>query len=319
MPRARSPVGDRGSHAQHTFPTTVDTLHSALPPIFRRKVESLTVFKGSYSLARNSDESHTAIPDTAPGTQERSVRLHIIEQKADPEQMLLPYLRRKCILLYGWNVERIAKAHGSQCGFCSPGMVMSVYSLLRNHPEPTMEQIYEALGGNLCRCTGYRAILDGCKTLCKEPNCCKLEQNGQPDHDQRDNLMIQNNSPRSLVFQGEKVKWITVFNLEELLDLKVKYPEAPLMVGNTSIGPEIKSKGVFYPVIISIGRIPDLNIVKYTKDGLSIGAACTLSMLKETLEEAVSQLPYEKTKTFRVLLQQLKSLAGQQIRNVAVC
>ncbi|KAG9473348.1 hypothetical protein GDO78_016493, partial [Eleutherodactylus coqui] len=63
--------------------------------------------------------------------------------------------------------ERIAKAHGSQCGFCSPGMVMSMYSLLRNHPEPTMEQIYEALGGNLCRCTGYRAILDGCKTFCK--------------------------------------------------------------------------------------------------------------------------------------------------------
>ncbi|XP_073502610.1 aldehyde oxidase-like isoform X1 [Phyllobates terribilis] len=328
----------------------------------------------------------------------------IIEQKADPEQMLLPYLRRKlnltgtkygcgeggcgsctvmvshihpvskkirhysanaCLLpvcsVYGAAIttvegiggttsrlhpvqERIAKAHGSQCGFCSPGMVMSVYSLLRNHPEPTMEQIYEALGGNLCRCTGYRAILDGCKTLCKEPNCCKLEQNGQLDHDQRDNittlflnkedllpvdptqelifppeltLMMQKKSPQSLVFQGEKVKWITVFNLEELLDLKVKYPEAPLMVGNTSIGPEIKSKGVFYPVIISIGRIPDLNIVKYTKDGLCIGAACTLSMLKETLEEAVSQLSYEKTKTFRVLLQQLKSLAGQQIRNVA--
>ncbi|XP_073407554.1 aldehyde oxidase-like isoform X2 [Dendrobates tinctorius] len=328
----------------------------------------------------------------------------IIEEKADPEQMLLPYLRRKlnltgtkygcgeggcgsctvmishthpvskkihhysanaCLLpicsLYGAAIttvegiggttsrlhpvqERIAKAHGSQCGFCSPGMVMSIYSLLRNHPEPTMEQIYEALGGNLCRCTGYRAILDGCKTLCKEPNCCKLEQNGQPDHNQRDNmttlfvnnedlvpvdptqelifppelaLMIQNKSPQSLVFQGEKVKWITVFNLEELLDLKVMYPEAPLMVGNTSLGLEIKSKGVFYPVIISIGKIPDLNIVKYTKDGLSIGAACTLSMLKETLEEAVSELSYEKTKTFRVLLKQLKTLAGQQIRNVA--
>ncbi|XP_056392196.1 aldehyde oxidase-like isoform X2 [Hyla sarda] len=241
--------------------------------------------------------------------------------------------------------ERIAKAHGSQCGFCSPGMVMSMYSLLRNHPEPTMEQIYEALGGNLCRCTGYRAILDGCKTFCKELNCCNAEQkSGQPEHDLENNittslftkeeflpldtsqelifppeliLMTQKQSSRSLVFQGEKVKWITVFHLEELLDLKVRYPEAPLLVGNTTIGPEIKFKGVFHPVIISIERIPDLNIVKHAKDGISIGAACTLSILKDTLVEAVSQFSEEKTKIFRVLLQQLKTLAGQQIRNVA--
>lgn len=44
--------------------------------------------------------------------------------------------------------ERIAKAHGSQCGFCTPGMVMSMYTLLRNKPHPTMEDIREALGGN---------------------------------------------------------------------------------------------------------------------------------------------------------------------------
>uniref|UniRef100_A0A4W5RLZ0 Aldehyde oxidase 6 n=1 Tax=Hucho hucho TaxID=62062 RepID=A0A4W5RLZ0_9TELE len=61
--------------------------------------------------------------------------------------------------------ERIAKAHGSLCGFYTPGMVMSMYTLLRNKPHPTMEDITEALGGNLCRCTGYRPIIDGCKTF----------------------------------------------------------------------------------------------------------------------------------------------------------
>ncbi|VCW79042.1 unnamed protein product, partial [Gulo gulo] len=45
--------------------------------------------------------------------------------------------------------ERIAKCHGTQCGFCTPGMVMSIYTLLRNHPEPSLEQITEALGGRL--------------------------------------------------------------------------------------------------------------------------------------------------------------------------
>ncbi|KAM9305618.1 aldehyde oxidase 1-like [Gastrophryne carolinensis] len=331
----------------------------------------------------------------------------ITERKADPEEMLLPYLRRKlqltgtkygcggggcgactvmishihpvtkkiihysvvaCLLpicsLHGAAVttvegigssttklhpiqERIAKAHGSQCGFCSPGMVMSMYSLLRNHPEPTMEQIYEAFGGNLCRCTGYRPIIDGCKTFCKELNCCKQElsmHNGQANNDEEGEistlhlnteecllldpsqelifppeliLMSSKKNLRTLVFQGEKVKWITVFNLEELLKLKVNYPQAPLVVGNSSLGPEIKFKGAFHPVLISIGKIDDLHSVEYTKDGISVGAACTLSTLKDIMNDAVTDLPEEKTKTFRALLQQLKTLAGQQIRNVA--
>ena len=59
--------------------------------------------------------------------------------------------------------ERIAKAHGSQCGFCTPGFVMSMYALLRNTPKPTPDQIEAALDGNQCRCTGYRPIVQGFK------------------------------------------------------------------------------------------------------------------------------------------------------------
>uniref|UniRef100_A0A4W6FUD7 Xanthine dehydrogenase n=1 Tax=Lates calcarifer TaxID=8187 RepID=A0A4W6FUD7_LATCA len=61
--------------------------------------------------------------------------------------------------------ERIAKAHGSQCGFCTPGIVMSMYALLRNNPTPKMADMEEAFQGNLCRCTGYRPILEGYKTF----------------------------------------------------------------------------------------------------------------------------------------------------------
>ena len=63
--------------------------------------------------------------------------------------------------------ERIAKAHGSQCGYCTPGFVMSMYSLLRNNSLPTQNELERAFDGNLCRCTGYRAILDGYKTFTK--------------------------------------------------------------------------------------------------------------------------------------------------------
>ncbi|XP_023281444.1 xanthine dehydrogenase/oxidase-like, partial [Seriola lalandi dorsalis] len=61
--------------------------------------------------------------------------------------------------------ERIARAHGSQCGFCTPGIVMSMYALLRNNPTPKMADVEEAFQGNLCRCTGYRPILEGYKTF----------------------------------------------------------------------------------------------------------------------------------------------------------
>lgn len=73
--------------------------------------------------------------------------------------------------------ERIAKLHGSQCGFCTPGIVMSLYALLRNAYDPEtrtyrlseeMVELEGALDGNLCRCTGYKPILDAAKSFVKE-------------------------------------------------------------------------------------------------------------------------------------------------------
>ncbi|XP_054835162.1 xanthine dehydrogenase/oxidase isoform X1 [Eublepharis macularius] len=74
--------------------------------------------------------------------------------------------------------ERIAKSHGSQCGFCTPGIVMSMYTLLRNQSEPKMEEIEDAFQGNLCRCTGYRSILEGYRTFAKDWKCCGKNVNG---------------------------------------------------------------------------------------------------------------------------------------------
>eukprot|EP01029_Cantina_marsupialis_P026769 TRINITY_DN727_c0_g1_i1.p1 TRINITY_DN727_c0_g1~~TRINITY_DN727_c0_g1_i1.p1 ORF type:complete len:805 (-),score=300.72 TRINITY_DN727_c0_g1_i1:98-2404(-) len=66
--------------------------------------------------------------------------------------------------------ERIARLHGSQCGFCTPGIVMALYALLRNNPTPSRKEIEENFDGNLCRCTGYRPILDAAKTFAKDKN-----------------------------------------------------------------------------------------------------------------------------------------------------
>lgn len=74
--------------------------------------------------------------------------------------------------------RRLANGFGSQCGFCTPGMTMSLYAALRNHPDATAAQLQMCLDGNLCRCTGYRPILDVARSLgcggCagSEGSCC---------------------------------------------------------------------------------------------------------------------------------------------------
>ncbi|XP_030627213.1 aldehyde oxidase 5 [Chanos chanos] len=333
----------------------------------------------------------------------------IVERNADPEEMLLGYLRRRvglmgtkygcgsggcgactvmlsryeplcdavlhysvnaCLLpicsLHGQAIvtvegigstktklhpvqERIAKAHGSQCGFCTPGMVMSMYTLLRNQPQPTMEDIREALGGNLCRCTGYRPIIDGFKTFCEASACCQNGESGRtccmenintvrndmseelfnmddalPLDSSQDlifppqlTLMARKQGDGRLCFQGNRVKWISPADLKDLVKLKAEYPDAPLMVGNTDIGPKMIVKGVLHPLIIYGGRISELRTIKWGNNGVTVGSACSLSTLKEVLQTAVSELDPNKTRVYQALLQPLLCLAGKQIRNMA--
>lgn len=200
--------------------------------------------------------------------------------------------------------ERIAKCHGTQCGFCTPGMVMSIYTLLRNHPEPTLSQLTEALGGNLCRCTGYRPIIDACKTFCKTSGCCQgkenevccLDQgiNGLPEFEEGNETshklfseeeflpldptqelifppelvtMAEKQPQRTRIFGGDRMTWISPVTLKELLEAKVKYPQAPVVMGNTSVGPDVKFKGIFHPVVISPDSIEEMSIVNYTDNG----------------------------------------------------
>ncbi|XP_054578921.1 aldehyde oxidase 4-like isoform X2 [Eptesicus fuscus] len=249
--------------------------------------------------------------------------------------------------------ERLAKCHGTQCGFCSPGMAMSIYTLLRNHPEPTPEQIMEALGGNLCRCTGYRPIIESGNTFCMASTVCQMKGSGKccMDQEERSSVkgqekictklynedefqpldpsqepifppelirMAEDPSKRRLTFQGERTTWMTPVTLNDLLELKANYPKAPLVMGNTTVGPGIKFKDEFHPVFISPFGLPELYFVDSTDNGgVTIGAGYSLAQLNDTLHFIVSEQPKEKTKTYRALLTHLRTLAGVQIRSMA--
>ncbi|XP_029140847.1 aldehyde oxidase isoform X3 [Protobothrops mucrosquamatus] len=247
--------------------------------------------------------------------------------------------------------ERLAKCFGSQCGFCTPGMVMSMYSLLRNHPEPSMEQIVASLDGNLCRCTGYRPIMDSFSAFSSE--CCPLAGSGKCCMEKEKRLMYfekikaktvvvfspekfyprdptqdyifppelmrmaEENRRKTLVFNGNRTTWISPASLKELLQLKATYLQAPLVIGNTSVGLDRKLLDVYHPLFLHPVRVPELHVTSIKDNGILIGAATSFAQLRDFLLSIVSELPTEKTKIYCTLLKQLRTLAGEQIRSLA--
>ncbi|NXY85208.1 AOXB oxidase, partial [Alcedo cyanopectus] len=209
------------------------------------------------------------------------------------------------------------------------------------------------ISGNLCRCTGYRPIIDSYKAFAEETTCCQLRGTGQccleqeelesssstggqilsglcspeefPPVDPTQEFIFppelmriaQEQQRTTLIFNGKRTSWISSPSLMELLELKAKYPNAPLVVGNTSVGLQKTLHGGYHPIILHPVRIPEMHGVSSTDDGLVIGAACCLAQLRDILLETVPKLPAEKTKTYQALLQHLRTLAGEQIRSMA--
>ncbi|RKP08720.1 molybdopterin binding aldehyde oxidase/xanthine dehydrogenase [Thamnocephalis sphaerospora] len=224
--------------------------------------------------------------------------------------------------------ERIAQMHGSQCGFCTPGIVMSLYTLLRNNPNPSEETIEETFDGNLCRCTGYRPILDAAKTVCTTKRCNRAMTYFNAQYDPTQEILFPPaliqyaqstlgvGARRSLVFAGKRTAWHRPTTLQELLQLKKTHPEAKLIAGNTEIGIEVKFKHMHYPVLVQVSDLPDLCGVSVDDEGVTLGAGATLQRIQDFLASQVLTQDHERTEALRAMLSNLKWFAGRQIRSV---
>ncbi|KAK6925645.1 Aldehyde oxidase/xanthine dehydrogenase, a/b hammerhead [Dillenia turbinata] len=267
--------------------------------------------------------------------------------------------------------ESLARSHGSQCGFCTPGFVMSVYALLRScQTPPSEEQIEESLAGNLCRCTGYRPIVDafrvfaktddtlytdrsstglqegeftcpstgkpcscGPKSVCNKdtggnslacgPSCRPVSYNEVDGSTYTDKelifppeLLLRKLTPLNMKGFGG-LKWYRPLKLQHLLELKARYPDAKLVVGNTEVGIEMRLKKIDYKVIVSVAYIPELNTLRIKDDGLEIGAAVRLSEFRKVLKKVAAERAAYETSACKAFMEQIKWFAGTQIRNVA--
>eukprot|EP00924_Labyrinthula_sp_SR-Ha-C_P015854 snap_masked-scaffold_4-processed-gene-11.29-mRNA-1 protein AED:0.00 eAED:0.00 QI:0/-1/0/1/-1/1/1/0/1317 len=218
--------------------------------------------------------------------------------------------------------KTLAEGHGSQCGFCTPGFVMSLYNAYNKkkhcasacsgasaNTEEKEVDIENCFDGNLCRCTGYRPIIEAADKLLYAENNENGKLNGLHNVDN-----LGQGTETNVIF-GDGKKWYIPKTTAELLELKSLYPQAKLIAGNTEVGVENRFKHTSNPIQIFIKDVKELSYVKIEDDTLLVGGAATLSTLQKVLKAA--NLQNYQTQTSKAIVSMLTYFASNQIRNAA--
>jgi len=205
--------------------------------------------------------------------------------------------------------QAIVNTHGSQCGFCTPGFVISLFALYKNNPDPTRREIDEALAGNLCRCTGYLPIIEAAQTMYQLPTGVNwLAQSCADDPaDTRRIERLKSIQRDSLLKVGRDGRYFFApVNLDELVSLRQQYPDASLLAGGTDIGLWVTKLQRRPAHLIYTGRVPELLQTRITDDHIEIGAAVPMTEAAELI-----------TAHYPDLTQLFTRFASPPVRNVA--
>ncbi len=169
--------------------------------------------------------------------------------------------------------QAMVDCHGSQCGFCTPGFVMSLFALQKNSNGFDKAETMEALAGNLCRCTGYRPIVDAA-----EQACCQKQPDQFDAAEAQTVEQLRAIAPREIaeLNSGDK-RCLLPLTVADLADLYAANPEARLLAGGTDLALEVTQFHRELPVMIYVGHIESMKRVEVTAEHIEIGAATALS------------------------------------------
>jgi xanthine dehydrogenase molybdopterin binding subunit/xanthine dehydrogenase small subunit len=186
---------------------------------------------------------------------------------------------------------------GSQCGYCTPGFIMSLFEGYYRKDLKTAAQLDAQLCGNLCRCTGYRPILDAAAQAF-------AKRNGPDAFDAQ--LKAANAKLKATRYQFGGESFLRPASLPKLFSAMAENPEARLVAGATDLGLEITKRFQRFPAIISIEAVAELHEVSSTESEWRVGAATTLTRLDESLSAE-----------FPEIRDMLSVFGSRQIRNRA--
>jgi xanthine dehydrogenase small subunit len=171
--------------------------------------------------------------------------------------------------------------HGSQCGFCTPGFVMSLFTLYQDGGVATggREAVLTRIAGNLCRCTGYRPIVDAALDACARPANDRFAAAGEATAG-----MLQGLADDAHLFVGDEASFFAApASLDALCDIALRHPDATLLGGATDVGLWITKQLRNLRKIIHTGRVSELRRMETDGAGLSIGAAVTYAEARDAL------------------------------------
>ncbi len=165
--------------------------------------------------------------------------------------------------------------HGSQCGFCTPGFVMSLFALYKSERKPSRARIDDVLAGNLCRCTGYRPITDAAR---------RMYLYGGKDHfaaaERKVVALLRSIRRRgtlALAGSGRAAgrRYFAPTNLDAFADLVKSHPDAHILAGGTDLGLLVTKQHRDLQTVISAGGVAKLRTVRKVRGGIEIGAMAT--------------------------------------------
>jgi len=159
-------------------------------------------------------------------------------------------------------------AHGSQCGFCTPGFVMSLYALYETNQNPDRQAIDDALSGNLCRCTGYRPIIAA---------ATEMYSAARPPVTDRAAALKKVQREGSLRIEHNGRKFFAPANADEFATVLTKNPEATILAGGTDVGLWVTKQHRELCTVIYAGRAADICDVKVSDTHIDVGGAATLT------------------------------------------
>jgi len=200
--------------------------------------------------------------------------------------------------------QAMVDLHGSQCGFCTPGFVMALFALYhRADPRPVdRRRVNDWIAGNLCRCTGYRPIVDAALGACAEP---ANDWFSTEEPDARRALAELKDSED--IFLGDRQRFFAApASITSLYRLYFANPDATLIAGSTDVGLWVTKQLRDLPKVIWLGRVKGLDEIEDRRDAVSFGASVTLW-------EAIPYL----SALDRDLGELMRRFAGTQIRMAA--
>jgi xanthine dehydrogenase small subunit len=162
--------------------------------------------------------------------------------------------------------------HGSQCGFCTPGIVMSLFALYHQREPATYAGVCDALAGNLCRCTGYRPIIDAALETCDGKPADRFAAATA----ERAAALAKLADGRDLFVGDDHAFFAAPASETSLAALYARFPRAVLVGGATDVGLWITKQLRDLRAIIWLGRVAGLDAIEEGGDALRIGARATL-------------------------------------------